>query len=186
MKALNLHKLAPFDHLAHPESYENLTQSSSALEIFTDFQKIKPLVIDDNISAEEAEKMMITTHVKLKLVIDSNEEFVGLLSFDNVSSQRIMQLVTQGIPRNEIKVSDLMIHKTSLQALDYEDLAKSTIGEVVETLQKNGVQHCLIVDREHHEIRGLISASDIARKLHLPISIEKIPSFVDIFRVIRH
>ncbi len=186
MKSLNLHKLEPIDHLAYPENHKTLDQDSSALEIFTDFAKSKPLVIHDDLPADVAENLMLTSHVKMKLVVNHNDEFVGLLSFDNLSAQRVMQRMSKGQPRSEIRVSDLMTRKADIQALDYQDLAGSSIAEVIQTLQKNGVQHCLVVNRNTHEIRGLISASDIARKLHLPISIAKVPSFVDIFEVIRH
>jgi len=42
-----------------------------------------------------------------------------------------------------------------------------------------------VVDRSGRQIRGLISASDVARRLHIPILIERIPSFVDIFSSVR-
>lgn len=186
MKNLTFHKLDTTDHLVYPEDYEDLNLSSSALEIFTDYSRNRPSVIDYSTSADEAERLMKTAHVKLKLVIDQDNELIGVISFADLSMQRIMPLVSQGAVRGDIRVKDLMTPKWSLQTLDYGELSEARIGDVVETLQKNGVQHCLVVDRATHAIRGLISASDMAQKLHLHIAITKAPSFADIFQAVRH
>jgi DeoR family transcriptional regulator, catabolite repression regulator len=52
---------------------------------------------------------------------------------------------------------------------------------VLNTLQHNGEQHCLVIDTDSHHIRGVISASDIASRLHIPVHIEKAPTFLNIF-----
>ena len=39
----------------------------------------------------------------------------------------------------------------------------------------------LVVDSEYKQVRRLISAADIARRLHIPLQIELPTTFVDIF-----
>jgi hypothetical protein len=39
------------------------------------------------------------------------------------------------------------------------------------------------VDEQTHQIRGIVAASDIARRLHVPVKIEHPTSFIDIFDV---
>jgi hypothetical protein len=51
----------------------------------------------------------------------------------------------------------------------------------VKALKQKGAQHCLVVDSEQNQIRGLISASGIASRLHIPLQIELPTTFVDIF-----
>ena len=58
--------------------------------------------------------------------------------------------------------------------------------DVVETLKNNGLNHCLVIDLNNNKIRGLISSSDIARKLHLAINIDTKTSFIKIFEAIHH
>jgi len=186
MNPLELYELDTIDYLINDEHSSRLNLDSSALEIFTDFSKVEPLVIDSNAKAVDVEDLIKKTQVKLNVVLDSSDEFVGLLSYDNLSSQRIIQLVASGVPRNEIRVADVMIERNTIKALDYEQLVYTNIGGVVDTLQKNGLQHCLVIDVEQRSIRGIISSSEIARKLHLSIPIFKQPSFVDIFHAIRH
>jgi CBS domain containing-hemolysin-like protein len=74
-----------------------------------------------------------------------------------------------------------MRHRTSLRSIDITDLQGASVGDVIHTLQENGEQHCLVIDRKSHHIRGMISASDIARRLHLPVIIEQTPTFASIF-----
>jgi len=184
MKILNLHYLEADDQLIFPENYQNLTLDSSALEVFTDFTKTRPLVIDGNTSVDEAEHLMIKAHVKLKLVVNSESHLVGLVSFAELAQDRVLPLVANGSKREDISVKDMMIHRADIQAIEYNDLEKASIGDVVETLQKKHVQHCLVVDKNTHAIRGLLSASDLARKLGLPILITAAPLFVDIFQAL--
>lgn len=186
MNRLNFHTLEAVDQLIQPDDYQLFDLNSSALDLLTDFTRVNPLVIDSDTSADDAEKLMLKTHVKLKMVINSNNDFIGLISYEDISAQKIMRLVSKGRRREDIKVADLMIDRSTIQALNYSDISSATVGDVVDSLKRNGVQHCLVVDADSHHIRGLISASDIARKLHLAIPIHQQPSFVDIFSAIRH
>ncbi|KMT66118.1 CBS domain-containing protein [Catenovulum maritimum] len=185
MKNLALSPLEHSDHLVQPEEFEEINLKSAALAIFTDFKKHKPLMIDSHTSAQDVAKDMKRSHVKMKLVVDRDKEFVGLISFDDIAAQNVTKLVANGYPRSEVSASTLMTPRHLIRALSFEDIEKSTIGDLVHTLKRNGVQHCLVVDQANHHIRGLISASDIARKLKLNISIEEMPSFADIFQAVR-
>lgn len=186
MKTLELKPLNAVAHLVHPEEFADITWESSALEIFTDFRFHKPLVIFQGVSVYEAERRMRRAHVKLMLVVDSRDEFVGTISAADLEEQNLMLYVSRGHDREELRVSDLMLSRSEIQALDFDRLAGARICDVVETLKQKGRQHCLVVDSENHHIRGLISSSDIARRLHMPIEITRQSSFVELFNAIRH
>jgi len=79
-----------------------------------------------------------------------------------------------------------MIPKVKLKAFDYEQIACASINNVIEALKENGQQHCLVLDRNEHKIRGVISASDIVRKLKLPVNIMTDASFLGIFNTVYH
>ena len=74
-----------------------------------------------------------------------------------------------------------MRSKNDLSALDYNQLANATIGDVISALKNSGQQHCLVVDKESNKIRGIFSASDISRMLQLPIDIQEKSSFYKVF-----
>jgi len=42
---------------------------------------------------------------------------------------------------------------------------------------------CLVVDRKEHHIRGVISSSDVARKLHLPMRIDTKTTFNEVLEL---
>lgn len=185
MKNLNLMALDTVDHLVHPEEFDEVTLNSSALSIFTDFKKHQPVVIESDTPAIQAEFLMRKAHVRLKLVIDKNNELVGTISLNELDEQNFIRHQRKEVGRGDILVSDLMLPRAAIKALNYRELETSTIKDVIQTLQQNHQQHCLVLDPDHHHIRGIISASDIARRLHMPLVIEHTPTFVDIFKAVK-
>ena len=157
---------------------------SPATDIFTDFKKHKALIIEDEIPAVDALELMAKTHVRMKIVMSKDNDFMGIISTKELTEQNIVTAVAKGSQRHEILVSDLMLLRSALHAFDFNELEKATVNDVVSALENYGLRHCLVLDREHHHIRGVISSSDIARKLHLPIDIYAKTSFSQVFKVI--
>jgi DeoR family transcriptional regulator, catabolite repression regulator len=185
MQTISLLSVSNIAHLVQPEEFHELSIESPALEIFTDFKNHIPLTIEGSVPAVDVESLMRKAHVKMKLVVDTSNEFIGTISLEDLDEQHFMMKIAAGYARQDIQVSDLMTPKERILALSLVDLERATIGDVIKSLQKQGKQHCLVVDRSGSQIRGLISASDVARRLHIPIRIERIPSFVDIFSSVR-
>lgn len=184
MKKLTLHAVEAIDELAWPDNHQEHTLYSSALDVFTDFKNVKPLVIDAHSSAIEVEHLMKKAHVRLKLVVDKKEHFIGLISYDLLSSQEIVKKLGKGDLRENLLISDFMIPKSELKAIAYADIVNAKIGDVIETLKAAGQQHCLVTDHEDHTIRGVLSANDIAKKLQLEIDVSTPTSFASIFEAI--
>lgn len=184
MKELNIHKLSAGDHLITPADYEELTLKSSALNIFSDFKKFRPLVIDANTKAIDAHVFMERTHVDYKIVINENSECLGIISLEDLSDQRLIKQVSQGLKRSNILVSDLMEDREQIYVFEFQDLENVCVRDVIEVLKQNGLQFCLVVDNITHEIRGIISANEIARRLRIAYEPNKPPSFAEIFEVI--
>jgi CBS-domain-containing membrane protein len=184
MKTLELFAVDDINTLAHPTQNQSLDTQSSALQFFTDFAKVQPLVIERNASAVEARQLMLKTHVRMKIVVDEDNNFIGIVSADDLIERHIVQKVAQGIKREEVPLCDFVRSKNQLQALAYSAIENATIGDVIRALQSSGQQHCLVVDQEKGLIRGVFSASDISRQLHLPIDIQQASSFYTVFRAI--
>ena len=184
MHTLPLYKTENVDKLAWPELPNRLTLQSPASTIFTDFKEHMPLVIDYDAKATELEHLMKQSHVKMKIVLDKHNQFAGIVTLGDLTEQRMVQKVSQGSAREELKAADFMQPKSALQSFDYESIQHATVGDIVETLKDNGQQHCLVIDRQEHTIRGIISVSDIARELRLPLDIQAQPSFSALSNVI--
>ncbi|MBB1485707.1 CBS domain-containing protein [Oceanospirillum sediminis] len=187
MKVLTLHPVENHYHLVHPEEFHHLTADDSALAVFTDFKKHIPQSVMYDLPAIHAESQMRKAHVRMQVVVDHDGELVGAISLNDLGEQNFIQAFQQeGLKRDEVRVKDLMIPKNKLQTLDYSELSNANIQNILDTLQQNYQQHCLVTDSSQGQIRGLISAADIARRLHIAIEIEKPTSFYDICMAIRH
>lgn len=186
MKKLPLYNADNGAKLTRPELHQDISEDTSAMSVFTDFHLVSPLKVESSTPAHEVEKMMLSSHVRLKFVVDKDGEFIGVVSLDDLNGQTMMQKLTQGYDRDSLSVKDFMRRRDQLKAFSYEDLARSSIRDVVNTLESSGMQHCLVVDQSNNEIRGIISASDIARKLKLPINIGRRSNFSEIFKAVYH
>lgn len=178
MNTLRLNNIGTITTLAATEDVSELSLSSSALTFFTDFKKIKPLVIESNLSAVEAMQLMKKTHVRLKLVIDQNSELLGIVSADDLIERKIIQKLEKGDKREDLSINDFMTHKDKLKVLEYNAIDKSSIKQVIQVLKTSGQQHCLVVDSNAELIRGLFSVNDISRKLKVDIDVQDQPSFL--------
>lgn len=181
MKVLEFYSPDPSARLVWPDHSGSITLHSPALSVFTDFRQHQPLVVNAQCDADEAERLMQQAHVRLKLVVDGDGQFLGLVSLADLDSQEKIKKVAEGYRRNELTVADFMRPRDSLRVLSYQQLAEAQVGDVVEALRLTPDQHCLVIDFGNHEIRGVISSSDMARRLKLPLDINRHSSFVSIF-----
>ena len=186
MKNLPIYAVDKIDHLVQPDEFDDVAPESSALAILTDFKNHRPHVVEAHIPAVEAAELMRQENVYLKLVVDKSNEFIGLVSHEDLSSQSVLLTqVANGIKRDDVLVSDLMHARESVSAINYDDLQRCTVADIIYTLQRHGQQYFIVVDRSHHHIRGVVSSSEISRRLHSPVPVERRPSFVEILSVVR-
>lgn len=186
MNTLKLMATDAVDHLVCPEEFNDIDVDFPALTIFTDFKQYSPSIIESSMPAVEAESLMRKFHDQLALVVDSSRELVGTISLSQLNDQQLIPLISKGNGREEILVRELMLTRSKVKVLRLSELQESSVGDVVEVLKQHGEQLCLVVDGENHHIRGLISISDIARRLHVPICITKPLTFAEVFNVLKH
>jgi len=186
MKKVTFYNLESIDELATPENIVNINLDSPATMIFTDFKHSKPLTIESTMMAVETEKLMQKAHVRLKFILDENNHFLGIVSLEDLSKQNILKEIAKGFHSiDELMVTDFMSPREKIRAINYKDILNLSINDVIHALQENHEQHCLVLESEKHRIRGVISASDIARKLHIPINIESNSNFIEIYKTIK-
>ncbi len=186
MKNLNVFALAANDHLVQPEEFEDIQGHTPALAILMDFRSHKPHMVDSHLEASEALEVMRAEDVTIKLVVDDKKEFVGVISMDDLSDHNmLLKQISLHIKRDELLVRDLMHTRAGISAIDYEQFKRATIADVVSTLKKAHQEYLLVVDKDAHHIRGIVSSRDISRRLHVPINIEKELTFADIFTAVK-
>ncbi|MDF2177983.1 CBS domain-containing protein [Aliiglaciecola sp. CAU 1673] len=184
-QAIKTLPLGSVNRFCHPNSMPALTLDSPATLVVTDFTRRQAQIIDKDVSIDQALFMMKKGHVKSKLVVDIDGGFLGIVSYNDLISRKVlMTAVERGLERADLCVADVMVDKQHLHGIPYEKVTQACIGDVLNTLQSLGDQHILLLDKDQ-QLRGLISASDIARALQIPLDINsKAHSFVDIFKVL--
>jgi len=186
MKNLNVFALATNDHLVQPEEFTDVQADSSALTILTDFRNHKPHMAYAQLEATEALEVMQAEDVKIKLVVDDSKEFIGVISQDDLSDHNLLlKQMEMQVKRDELLVQDLMHARLKIHAVEFAEFSKATVSDIVSTLKKSHQEYLLVVDQDAHHIRGIVSARDIASRLHVPIEIAKELTFVDIFSAVR-
>ena len=178
MSKLNLNSIGTINTLTMPEEVIELSLSSSALSFFTDFKQTKPLVIESTYSAIDTITLMKKAHVRLKLVINKHEELLGIVSADDLIERKIVQKLSKGDKREDLSITEFMTPKDKLRVLEYNEVEKSSIKDVINVLKSSGQQHCLVVDSREKLVRGLFSVSDISRKLKVNVDVQDQPSFI--------
>ncbi len=182
MSKLTLHPILEAHELVRPEQAPRYSLESKAVQFFTDFFLVEPIVISSSLPAIKARNTMIRTHVRLQLVIDDNMKFVGIISSQDLSEQHIMSKATieHTLPA-EFIVSDFMQKKQDLLALSINEIQDASIRNVIDFLKDNHQQHCLVIDPDINQVRGIFSASDISRKLQLAVDIQEQSSFSKVY-----
>lgn len=177
--------LSQAEHIATGEELGMFTLESPAAALITDFKQKRPAMLEQDLSIDEAIKFMRKSHVRSVIVIDDAENFMGLVTFADLESRKVLSRADQmGLKRTELSIRDLMTPKDKLFGIRLRDVADACVGDMLKTLQHLGKPHVLLTD-ERGDIAGVVSASDVTRKLNIDINItEKVTSFAEIYSVV--
>jgi CBS domain-containing protein len=115
---------------------------------------------------------MRKVHVRSVIVTDSSGDFRGILTVMDLESRKVLSQATSlGLKRDDLSIKDVMVNRDKLRGVSLSALQQGTIGDLLKTLRNEGSMHMLVVDPASHEICGIISASEIARRLQVPVEI---------------
>lgn len=182
MKTLTYVSTKDVSELTYPVTVNKINLYTPALNVFTDFNEIPPRVIESNTPADELVRLMRKEHVRMKLVVDANNTFIGIISVEDLCEEAFIKHVANGFSRSELVVADLMRPKESLLALSYSALKNTDIETLLYSQRSNALQHLLVIDETNKTIRGVVSSSDIARKLKLDIDVA-FSNFINIYKI---
>ncbi len=146
---------------------------SPAIEVMTDLHRIPAATIMADVSLDEAHQIMILRGVRMLLVTDFQRRVTGLITAVDILGEKPLQAIRErGIKRSELLVRDVMTPYDKLNVIKMADVLTADVGNVVATLKRAGRQHALVVGEDtqgRHTIRGIFSASQIARQMGIPI-----------------
>ena len=157
---------------------ETVTLDDPAAQVMTDFESVTAIIILPGDTVDEARGRMIQRGVRLLLVVDQNRNVLGLVTATDILGEKPVQVAVQrGLRRGEIQVRDIMTPQERLDVLDMDQVRGAKVGHIVATLQKAGRQHAIVVEydsRRRQTVRGLFSATQIARQLGVVIQTSEV------------
>lgn len=148
---------------------ERVTLDDPATHVMTDFTKVAAVTMGPCATIGAATQRMIATGVRLLFVCDQYNAVIGVVTATDLQGERPMQYLKEvGGKRDDIFLRDIMTPQERLDVLEMSDVERARVGDIVQTLQRFGRQHALVVDRDEQGrqiIRGLFSSTQISRQL---------------------
>ena len=155
-----------------------VTPEDPALTVMTDFQKVTALTIDPDVSVDTALRVMVRRKVRLLLVVDVDNLVLGIVTSNDLLGEKPLQCVSaRGISREEALVRDVMTAESQLEVSTMDEVLHAHVGNVLATFKAKGRRHALVVDQDaagRQILRGLFSASQLARQLGEPVETSEI------------
>jgi CBS-domain-containing membrane protein len=155
------------------QALETVDMDNPAVSVMTDFSLVTAQTVPPLESIEAARARMIHHGVRMLLVTDDQNQILGIITASDLTSERPMRVIqTQGIRHADVLVKDIMTPREKLDVICIDDVQTAKVGDVVATLQNQGRQHALVVERQVDRsqiLRGMFSTSQIGRQLGTPI-----------------
>lgn len=186
----------PFDlrYLSGPMGYfkptqelpDKVTLDSPAIMTMTDLRQVAALTVEPNVSIDWALQRMREGGVRLLLVINHDNEVVGLITSTDIQGEKPLRFLQEvRLRHSEIPVRDIMVPRDKLEFISMDEVLKASVGNVLETLRRIGRKHALVYDSDKRtgraSIIGIFSASRLSRQLGLVFEpIEVARSFADV------
>ncbi len=171
--ALNLLTLPAHTQISGPDTPELVHLTDPAIDVMTDLSLTPAFTTTTNVSIDEALEKMIYCGVRLLLVVNPEGAVVGLITSRDIMGDKPISFTSkERIPRDRIRVGDIMVPQDDIQVLTMKDVNRANIGDIVLTLREAGRQHALVMERlpeNQRMVRGIFSSTHIGKKLGVAI-----------------
>jgi hypothetical protein len=167
---LKTFKAPPGIGYIQPSTFTLVRADSPALCVMTDLKQVSAATIGPEATLTQATQTMIQRGVRLLLVVNHDDEVLGLITARDTSGERPVQLIQErGGKFADLLVSDLMCPREQIDLIDSAAVLRATVGDVVATLKALHRQHAMVGERDpvtgQVSIRGIFSATQIGRQL---------------------
>jgi len=163
--------LKPQSTLGHPTTPRELVKlDSPAAAVMTNFKVVHPISTRSEVAIDVALKKMKTAGVRLLFVMNDADQIIGLITAKDIMGERPIQITQQTrMPHAEITVAAVMTSQPDICALDSLAVRDARVGDISETLRKQGRQHALVVKTDKATqsqcVIGMFSTSQISKLL---------------------
>jgi CBS-domain-containing membrane protein len=169
-RALPTSKAPAGTGFSEPTTFTLVRADSPATCVMTDFKQVSVATIAPEATLAQANQTMISRGVRLLLVIDRNDEVLGLITARDTSGEKPIQMVQKhGGKFTDLLVKDLMCPRDDIDLIAIDDVLRAKVGDIVATLKALKRQHAMVGERDpitgQARIRGVFSATQIGRQL---------------------
>jgi CBS-domain-containing membrane protein len=153
----------------------DVSLDSPAVLVMTDLKRVAAAVISPQDTMDQAHAFMVKRGVRMLLAVDDRGSLAGIITTNDILGERPVAIVQdRRIRHGEILVADVMTPAERLEAFDMRSLQSARVGQVVASLMHSRRHHALVVQAGadgQREVRGIISLSQIARQLGMPLQL---------------
>ena len=175
--------------LAQPVA-PRVTLDSPALEVMTDLARVSAVSIHPGATLQEANGYMIARGVRSLFVMAHDGSVQGLITATDILGERPIRVgQARGMARGELSVRDVMTPVETAVAFLLRDVMGAKVGHIVASLKQSSRHHALVAEHTSagERIRGIFSASEIARQLGEPVLIaEFATTFAEVEQALAH
>lgn len=166
--------LSQFGSVAASSQSESVDLDSPA-RLVVDFLSQQSLTLRPDVGIDAALAAMREVQLRAALVTEREAgDLLGIVTLADLESRKVLSLATSsGLAREDLSIGDLMTPKAELKGVPLSAIETSRVGDLLQTLKHEGQSQMLVVEPDSQRICGLISASDIARRLQMPVAITR-------------
>ncbi len=157
-------------HKPHQVFKPQVNLEDPAIEVMTDFTKVTAISVNPCANLEQTRERMISSGVQMLFVTNQYHEVLGLITVNDLSGPKPMQVLSEnGGKMEDVMVRDIMTPRLKLEALEFTEIQKSRVGDLLETFKRMGRQHALVVEHDTASdkqiIRGVLSTTQLSKQL---------------------
>jgi CBS-domain-containing membrane protein len=180
--ALTLEPLAAGAVVAEPQALGRVGLDDPAFAVMTDLRDAIAATTTADTLMDRAHAAMIQRGVRLLFVLDASARIVGVITATDLLGEKPMRFMqSHGAAHSEVTVGNLMTPASMLEAIPMQDVSQMRVGHIVATLKSVGRQHLMVSEDGGRRVRGLFSASQVARQLGLEVQTSEVAqTFADI------
>lgn len=167
---LKLLPLAEAGRVVHREPPGRVSLDDPAFSVMTDLREVSAVTTRPEEAMYRAHQSMIERGVRLLFVLGNDGAIAGVITATDVLGDKPVRFAQgRGVSHAEITVADIMTPAAMLEAVPIQDVAQMRVGHVVATLKAVRRQHLMVAEDGGRWVRGLFSASQIARQLGMEL-----------------
>ncbi|MDF2940920.1 MAG: hypothetical protein K0R66_1562 [Gammaproteobacteria bacterium] len=154
----------------HSERFPEVVHlDSPAIDVMTDFKSRSPQTTKPVTPIQEALEVMKLTKVRSLLVVDEEDNIIGLLSARDIQGIKAAMVARDNdITLPEVTAAMMMLPFDKIPTLNVKDLSNARVGHIRRLIHDLGVNYIVVVEdiEDGKEmVRGIFSISRVSRQL---------------------